>query len=152
MNEHEKYMREALKLAVKAYKIDEVPVGAVIVKDGIIIAKGYNQREKTQSALKHAEIIAIEKACKKLKSWRLDGCDLYVTLEPCLMCAGAILQSRIKNVYYGANDLKAGVIESKCSINKIDFPHKVNYTSNILKNDSKKLLKSFFKELRSRKK
>ncbi len=149
---NEKYMREAIKLAKKAYEIDEVPVGAVVVKDGKIIGRGYNKRETSNQSIMHAEIIAIQKACKKLKSWRLDDCDIYVTLEPCLMCAGAIFQSRIKNIYYGAYDPKAGVIESKTKIFDIDFPHKVSVKGGILEEDSKKLLKTFFKELRSRKK
>ena len=149
---NKKFMKEALKQANKAYEIDEVPVGAIIVKDDKIIARAYNKREKTNQAIMHAEIIAIQKACKKLNSWRLDGCDIYVTLEPCLMCAGAILQSRIKNVYFGAYDLKAGVLESKCNVYNIDFPHKVNFEGGIMKEESEKLIKKFFKELRIKKK
>ena len=98
----DKFMNEALKEAKKAYKINEVPVGCIIVKDGKIISRGYNKREKTQNPLAHAEIICINKACKKINNWRLDGCDLYVTLQPCQMCLGAIKQARISNVYYGA--------------------------------------------------
>lgn len=100
-------MKEALKEANKAILEEEVPIGAVIEKDGKIIARAHNKREKTQNALMHAEIIAIDKACKKLKSWRLDDCTLYVTLEPCPMCAGAIANARIKNVFYGAQDKTA---------------------------------------------
>ena len=102
-----KFMKSAIKEAKKAEKIDEIPVGAVIIQDGKIIARGYNKRETKQDALMHAEINAISKACKKLGSWRLDGCDIYVTLEPCPMCAGAIIQARIENVYFGAYDPKA---------------------------------------------
>jgi tRNA(adenine34) deaminase len=109
MNE---FMKEAFKEAQKAYKKDEVPVGAVIVKDGKIIARGYNQKEKCKNAIKHAEIIAIEKACEKLKNWHLEGCELYVTLEPCLMCCGAIIQSRIKKLYYGVKSERFGYVES----------------------------------------
>ncbi len=151
MTNEEKYMKEALKQAKKAYDYDEVPVGAVIVKDGKIISRGYNKRETKQLVTKHAEIDAIEKACKKLNSWRLDGCEMYVTLEPCLMCAGAILQSRIKKVYYGADDLKGGVVESITKIYDINFTHKVQYEKGILKEESEKMIKEFFKELRKRK-
>ena len=109
MEKYIKYMKEALKEAKKAELIDEVPIGCVIVKDDKIIARGHNQRETNQSPIGHAEIIAINKASKKLKSWRLEGCDIYVTLEPCIMCSGAIIQSRISKVYYGAFDPKGGV-------------------------------------------
>ena len=113
MNE---FMLEAYNLAKKAYKKGEVPIGAVIVKDGKIIARGYNQREKKQSAILHAEIIAIKKACKKLKSWRLDGCDLYCTLEPCFMCSGAVLNARIKRLYFGAYEQKSCSAVSKFNL------------------------------------
>ena len=108
----EEYMRAALREAEKAKKIDEVPIGCVIVKDDKIIARGHNLRETKQQSINHAEIIAIQKACKKVGSWRLEDCDLYVTLEPCCMCAGAILQSRIRTVIYGTADPKGGSIES----------------------------------------
>ncbi len=108
----EKYMKAAIKEALKAELIDEVPIGAVIVHDGKIIARAHNLRETKQRSTAHAEILAIEKACKKLNSWRLEGCTLYVTLEPCPMCSGAILQSRIERVVYGAKDPKGGCIES----------------------------------------
>lgn len=149
---HEKYMKEALKEAQKAYDKDEVPVGAIIVKNNEIIARGHNLREKNQMSIDHAEIVAIRKASKKLKSWRLDDCDMYVTLEPCLMCAGAILQSRIKNVYYGTTDSKAGVIESIAKIPEISFCHKVTYVGGIKKDESKKMIQEFFSNLRKRKK
>ena len=109
----EKFMQVAIIEAKKAYKKDEVPIGACIVKDGKVIAKAHNKTEKTQIATHHAEIIAINKACKKLKSWRLDGCEIYVTAEPCAMCAGAIANARIEKVYFGAYESKSGCAESK---------------------------------------
>lgn len=146
-----KFIKIAYKEAEKAYKKLEVPVGAVIVKDGIIISKGYNLRETNNNALSHAEIICIKKACKKLKSWRLDDCEMYVTLEPCSMCTGALIQARIKKVYFGAYDLKNGCI---CSINNIlelNTTHKIDYE---FLNDCKicsNILTDFFKELRENK-
>ena len=107
-----KFMKAALKEAKKAYEKLEVPVGCVIVKDGKIIARAHNLKESKTDTTKHAEILAIQKASRKLQSWRLIDCDLYVTLEPCAMCAGAIIQSRIKNVYYGTHDLKTGAVGS----------------------------------------
>lgn len=105
-------MNEAFKQAKKAYKIDEVPVGCIIVKNGKIVSRGYNKREKTQNPLAHAELISINKACKKLNNWRLEGCEMYVTLEPCPMCLGAIKQARIDKVYYGAKT--ENTIENDC--------------------------------------
>lgn len=143
------FMREALKEAKKAYKKNEVPIGAVIVYRNKIIARGYNLREKKKNALLHAEIIAINNACKKLKSWRLDECDLYVTLEPCPMCAGAIIQSRIKNVFFGADDFKAGCVTSKAKLFEPGlFNHDVNISGGILKSECSQLLKDFFSDLR----
>lgn len=130
-----KFMRAALKEAYKAKENNEVPVGAVVVFEDKIIARGRNTREETNVSVNHAEIIAITKACKKLKSWRLEGCDLYVTRKPCAMCAGAVSLSRIQNVYYGAEDTTDAVF-------------KVNYAGGILKEESAGLLKEFFKELR----
>ena len=109
MTNDEKFMRLAIKEAIKAKEIDEVPIGCVIVYDGKVIAKAYNKREKLNSSLAHAEILAIKKACKKLDSWRLEECTMYITLEPCIMCGGAIIQSRIKRVVYGARDYRFGV-------------------------------------------
>ena len=106
------FMRAALKEAKKAFAEGEIPVGAVVVKDGKIISRGRNARERTQNALHHAEVLAIDKACKKLKSWRLDDCELFVTVEPCVMCAGAIVNARIKKVYFGAEELKDGAAKS----------------------------------------
>lgn len=146
-----KFMMAALNEAKKAYAKREVPVGAVIVKEDIIIAKAYNLREHKNTSLAHAEILAIEKACKKLKSWRLDGCTMYVTLEPCLMCAGAITQSRIKKVVIGALDEKNGVIESIANVFDIKTTTKVEYEIDNTEECSK-IISTFFKELRSNKK
>lgn len=147
----DKYMKIALNEAKKAYKIKEVPVGAVIIKDEKIIAKAYNLREKTNNAISHAEILCIKKACKKLNSWRLDGCIMYVTLEPCLMCAGAITQSRISKVVIGAMDEKNGCVGSKSNVLDIDVTSKVEYEY-MLEDECSNILKDFFKELRENKK
>ena len=145
----EKFMIEALKEAKKAYKRKEVPIGAVIVYKNKIIARGYNLRESKNNSILHAEIIAIKKACKKLKSWRLDECDLYVTLEPCPMCSGAIIQSRIKNIFFGAKDPKAGCVNSKVELFEHGlFNHNVNVSGGLLERECSQLLKDFFKELR----
>lgn len=145
----EKYMRLAMKEALKAEKNDEVPVGAIIVLDGKIIARGFNQTEKTQVATKHAEIIAIEKACKKLKSWRLEGAELFVTLEPCPMCAGAIANARIKKVYFGAYEKKSGAVTSKfCVLTESGLNHKTDFQGGVLEEECSSLLKSYFKRKR----
>ena len=150
-SEKEKFMMEALKQARKAYNIEEVPVGAVIVKDGKIIARAYNQKEVKKDTTKHAEIIAIQKASKKLKAWRLTGCDLYVTLEPCAMCTGAIIQSRISNVYIGAMDAKTGCCGSVCNLfNDYKFNHQVNSETGICEEQCSKILRDFFKKLRKK--
>lgn len=152
MDNHEYFMSLALKEAKLAYKKDETPIGAVIVKDGKVIAKAHNLRETKNNALYHAEILAINKACKKLGSWRLIDCDLYVTLEPCLMCAGAIIQSRIKNVYYGASDPKGGAFGSSINLNEITtINHHPNINSGILKEECGQILKDFFKKKRENK-
>ena len=149
--EHEKWMREALKQAKKAYDFDEVPIGCVIVKDNQIIARGYNKREKMQQSYAHAEMMAIQKACKKLGTWRLEDCDLYVTLEPCPMCAGAIIQSRIRNVYYGTSDPKGGCVGTLINLFEIkNFNHHPNYYSDILKEECSQILKDFFKSKRKK--
>lgn len=142
-------MNEALKQAKKSFKIGETPVGAVIVKDGKIISRAWNRRETKKNALMHAEISAIDKACKKLGGWRLCGCDIYVTLEPCPMCAGAIIQARIDNVYFGAYDKKAGAFGSVCDLSCL-LPHKVNVTGGILEDSSSKIIKLFFEKLRKK--
>ena len=148
----EKIMKEALKEAQKAYKKLEVPVGAVIVKDGKIIARGYNQKESQTDTTKHAEIIAIQKASKKLKAWRLLNCEMYVTLEPCSMCAGAIINSRIKKVYIGAEDKKTGAVGSVLNLfDDYKFNHTVESEKGILQEECEKILKDFFKELRKNK-
>ena len=151
--EKEKWMKEALKQAKKAYECDEIPVGAVIVKDNKIIARGYNQKEMKCDTTKHAEIIAIQKASKKLKSWRLSDCEMYVTLEPCSMCAGALIQSRIKKIYVGTMDYKTGACGSVLNLLQ-DYPfnHKVEYETGILKEECESILQEFFKELRKKKK
>lgn len=152
-NVKEKFMKEALKQAKKAYDKLEVPVGAVIVKDGKIIARAYNQKEEKNDTTNHAEILAIKKASKKLNSWRLLGCDMYVTLEPCSMCAGALIQSRIRKVYIGAPDSKTGACGSVLNLlEDYKFNHKVEIENGILKDDCENLLKEFFKELRNLKK
>lgn len=149
----EKYMKEAIKQAKKAESIDEVPIGAIIVHNDKIIARAHNLRESKQSAVAHAEIVAIQKACKKLGSWRLENCILYVTLEPCPMCSGAILQSRIERVVYGASDPKGGCIESCMQMYEVNgFNHYPKVTSGVLKEECSELLKNYFKQKRVEKK
>ena len=149
MNENEKYMKEALKEAQKAYKKLEIPVGAVIVKDGKIIAKAHNIKEQKKDTTKHAEIIAIQKASKKLNTWRLNDCEMYVTLEPCSMCAGAIIQARLKKVYIGTMDEKTGACGSVLNLLKdYKFNHEVELETGLLEENCKKILQDFFKELR----
>ena len=149
----EKYMKEALKEALKALKKDEVPVGAVIVKDGKIIARAHNLKESKKDTTTHAEIEVIKKASKKLDSWRLENCEMYVTLEPCPMCAGALIQSRIKKLYIGTVDEKTGACGSKLNLLKdYKFNHKIEVETEILKEDCEKILKDFFKSLRKSKK
>ena len=151
MNEHEHFMKEALKQAKKAYKKLEVPVGAVIVKNGKIIARAYNQKETKFDTTKHAEILAIQKASKKLNSWRLLDCDLYVTLEPCPMCAGAIMNARMKNLYIGAMDPKGGAVGSQLDLlNDYSFNHFVNVKTGIDEAECITLLQKFFKKLRKK--
>lgn len=145
-----KFMRAALKEAQKAADIGETPVGAVIVHDGKIIARGYNKRETKRNALMHAEIIAVNKACRKLGGWRLPECDIYVTLEPCPMCMGAIIQARIDNLYFGAYDAKSGCAGSVCDLSHA-LPHKLNAVGGIERGECEEILKSFFKKLRERK-
>lgn len=142
----EKFMKEALKQAQKAEKLGEIPIGSVIVLDNKIIARGYNKREKTQNALHHAEIIAIEKACKKLKSWRLNDCEIYVTLEPCLMCYGAILNSRIKKVYFGAKDNKSQMNRDILVSKNNSLNHNLEVEGGILEENCSKILIDFFRK------
>lgn len=149
---NEKWMKEAIKQAKKAAQKDEVPIGCVIVKDDQIIARAYNKREMKQCSTAHAEILAIEKACKKLGSWRLEDCYLYVTLEPCPMCSGAIIQSRIRNVIFGAYDPKGGCMGSNMNINDVrGFNHYPDIEGGILQDECSRLLKEFFKAKRKKK-
>ena len=149
----EKFMKEALKEAKKAYDKLEVPVGAVIVKDGKIIARAHNLKETKFDTTKHAEILAIQKASKKINSWRLIDCEMYVTLEPCSMCAGALINSRIKKVYIGASDKKTGAVGSVFNLlEDYTFNHKVEYEKVILQDECESILKEFFRELRKIKK
>ena len=148
-NINEKFMKEALKEAQKAYKKLEVPVGAIIVKDGKIVARAHNVKETKNDTTKHAEILAIEKASKKLSNWRLIDCEMYVTLEPCPMCAGAIVNSRIKKVNIGAMDEKTGACGSKLNLlQDFNFDTKVDMESGILENECRELLQKFFVALR----
>ncbi len=144
-------MKKAIALAMESEKEGEVPVGAVIVKDGKIIATGRNRRESKKNALHHAEIEAIDNACKALGGWRLFGCDLYVTLEPCPMCAGAIINSRIKTVYFGAYDNKAGSFGSVADFNRIPYNHKPEIIAGVMEKECSELLTNFFKKLRDKK-
>ena len=146
---HQTFMKYAIKEALKAKDKLEVPVGAIIVYKDEIIGKGHNLRETLHLSKAHAEMLAIEQANKHLNSWKLDDCTMYVTLEPCPMCAGAIIQSRIKHVYYGATDYKNGVIASGVNLFNGDYSHKVTVTGGILKEEISTMMKSFFKTLRN---
>ena len=149
VSREEKYMREAIRQAKKAERIDEVPIGCVIVYEDKIIARGYNRRNIDRNTLSHAEMNAIRKASKKLGDFRLDDCEMYVTLEPCQMCAGAIVQARIKKVYIGANDEKTGAVGSVLNLfEDYKFNHNVEFEKGILKEDYENILKDFFKNLR----
>ena len=153
MTEQEKYMKEALKQAKKAYEKEEIPVGAIIVKDHKIIARAYNEKEYKLDTTKHAEILAIQKASKKLQAWRLTDCDMYVTLEPCSMCAGALIQSRIRKVYIGTMDFKTGACGSVLNLlEDYSFNHRVEVETGVLRDECEQILKQFFKELRNKKK
>ena len=150
--EHEDYMREALSLAREAAQEGEVPVGCVIVKDGEIIGRGRNRREELQRTSSHAEMEAIAQANERLRSWRLDGCTLYVTLEPCPMCAGAIINSRLRRVVYGASDPKAGSCGSVTNLFELPYNHKPELVSGFMAEECSALLTDFFAELRKKKK
>ena len=146
------FMKEAIKQAKKAQKIDEVPIGCVIVMDGKIVARGYNRRNIDNNTLSHAELNAIRKASKKLGDWRLDGAEMYVTLEPCQMCAGAIIQSRIKKVYIGSMNPKAGCAGSVLNLLQVEkFNHQALVYTGLLQDECSKMLTEFFKDLRKRK-
>ena len=145
------FMKAALKEAKKAYDIGEVPIGAVIVKDDKIIARGYNKREKNNMATAHAEMIAIDKACKKLGAWRLADCTLYVTLEPCPMCTGAVINARMSGVVFGASDEKSGACGGYCDLSKANIlNHTFDVKKGVLEQDCKEILNRFFKDLRNR--
>ena len=142
------FMREAMALARIAEEIDEVPVGALIVRDGKIISKAYNTRETSKCATHHAEILAIEEACRVLGGWRLPGCTLYVTMEPCAMCAGAIINARIPRVVYGAPDLRFGAFGSLINLAEVPLNHKPEILGGILGEENVEMLRSYFKKKR----
>ena len=146
------FMQKALELAKISAAEGEVPVGAIIVKGDEIVGTGRNRREYGKNALYHAEIEAIDNACKTLGGWRLWECDMYVTLEPCPMCAGAIINSRIKTVYYGASDLKAGSFGSVVDFNSLPYNHKPEIVSGVMQDEARNMLSDFFKGLREKKK
>ncbi|MCX4316747.1 MAG: tRNA adenosine(34) deaminase TadA [Lachnospiraceae bacterium] len=152
MTEDEIFMKEALKQAKKAYALEETPIGCVIVQEGTIIARGYNRRNTEKSGLAHAELLAIRKANRKTGDWRLEDCTLYVTLEPCQMCAGAIVQSRIRRVVIGAMNPKAGCAGSVLNLLQMqEFNHQVEIEQGVLQEECSGLLSEFFRELRARK-
>ena len=142
------FMREAMKLAAMAEEIDEVPVGALVVRNGEIIATAYNTREHSKCATHHAEILAIEAACRALGGWRLPGCTLYVTMEPCAMCAGAIINARIPRVVYGAPDLRFGAFGSLINLAEVPLNHKPELLGGVLKDENIEMLRSYFKKKR----
>jgi tRNA(adenine34) deaminase len=145
-----KWMNEALKEAKKAYEKMEVPVGAVVVYQNKIIARDHNRREKSQTFYAHAEFLAMQKASKKLGTWRLEDCDVYVTMEPCPMCAGAMIQARVRNLFYAAKDPKAGVAESVFNMFSHKFNHVINVEGGIMEKESQEMIKAFFKTLRNK--
>ena len=152
-NIDEYYMRQAIKQARKAYAIEEVPIGCVIVYEGKIIARAYNRRTIDNNTLAHAELLAIRKACRKVEDWRLEQCTMYVTLEPCQMCSGAIVQSRIPRVVIGCMNPKAGCAGSVMDLLHVpEFNHQVEKTIGVCENECSEMMKSFFKELRNKKK
>ena len=152
MDQKEKFMREAIRQARKAEKIDEVPIGCVIVYENKIIARGYNRRNIDKNTLAHAELSAIKKASKKLGDWRLEGCTIYITLEPCQMCAGAIVQARIDKVVIGSKNPKAGCAGSVLNLLQISaFNHQVELETGVLEAECSSMLSNFFKNLRIKK-
>ncbi len=149
--EDERYMKEAIRQAKKAEAIDDVPIGCVIVCDGKIIARGYNKRNKEKSVLAHAELAAMKKACKKVGDWRLEGCTMYITLEPCQMCAGAIVQARVDRVVIGSMNKKAGCAGSVLTLLSMEeFNHQVDITTGVLEEECSTMLSAFFRKLRER--
>ena len=152
MTTDEKYMREALKQARKAYALNEVPIGCVIVREDKIIARGYNRRNTDKNTLAHAELTAIKKASKKFGDWRLEDCTMYITLEPCQMCAGAIVQARIPKVVIGCFNLKAGCAGSVINLLQMkEFNHQVEIVPDVLHDECSSMLSDFFRELRQKK-
>lgn len=153
LTEEEKYMKEAIRQAHKAWKLQEVPIGCVIVKDGKVIARGYNRRNTDKNTLAHAELLAIRKASRAVGDWRLEGCTMYITLEPCQMCAGAIVQARIPRVVIGSRNPKAGCAGSILNLLDIpEFNHQVELTEGVLEEECSAMLTEFFRELRERRK
>lgn len=153
LTEDEKYMKEAIRQARKAWKLNEVPIGCVIVKDDQIIARGYNRRNTDKNTLAHAELLAIRKASRIVGDWRLEECTMYITLEPCQMCAGAIVQARIPRVVIGSRNPKAGCAGSILNLlNVPQFNHQVELTEGILEEECSVMLSDFFRELRNRRK
>ena len=143
-----RYMNEAIALAKEAGASGDIPVGAVVVKDGSIVGRGFNRRERDKSAVSHAEILAIEEACRALGDWHLDSCELYVTLEPCPMCAGAILNSRIAKVIFGAYDPKAGSLKSVTELFSLPYNHRPEIWGGVMEEECRALLEDFFRALR----
>lgn len=151
MTDQERFMKEAIRQAKKAYLLEEVPIGCVIVYEGKIIARGYNRRNTDKNTLSHAELIAIRKAAKKLGDWRLEGCTMYVTLEPCQMCAGAMMQARLTEAVIGCMNPKAGCAGSVLNILEMDgFNHKVQVTRGVLEEECSHMMSQFFRELREK--
>lgn len=153
LTDDEKFMKAAMREAKKAWKLDEVPIGCVIVYEGKIIARGYNRRNTDKNTLSHAELNAIRKASKKLGDWRLEGCTIYITLEPCQMCSGAIVQARITRAVIGSMNAKAGCAGSVLNILEMpQFNHQVDVTRGVLQEECSEMLSEFFRELRAKKK
>lgn len=151
--EDEKYMKEAIRQAKKAEDIGDVPIGCVIVSDGKIIARGYNKRNKNKTVLAHAELLAMSKACRKIGDWRLENCTMYITLEPCQMCAGAIVQARVSRVVIGSMNPKAGCGGSVLNLLEMqEFNHQVDVTRGVLEEECSEMLSAFFRKLRQKKK
>ncbi|MBO4242108.1 MAG: nucleoside deaminase [Clostridiales bacterium] len=152
MEEKEKFMRKALKEAQKGFEKDECPIGCVIVRDGKVLVRAHNKKLSKNNPILHAEVVAIDKACKKIGDWRLNDCDMYVTLEPCTMCSGAIVQARIRKVYFGAYEPKSGAVVSCNDIFNVEHGHnhKVEFEGGILEEECGALMKAFFKKLRKK--
>jgi tRNA(adenine34) deaminase len=152
MSDNSFYMKKALELAQIAFEEDEVPIGAVVVRNGEIVGIGYNKRDSQKNAMLHAETIAIYNACERLGGWRLWECDLYVTVEPCPMCTGAIINSRIRNLYFGAKNPKAGACGSIINLFDYPFNHKPNITGGLLEDECSKIMTDFFLKVREKRK